>query len=297
MNTTERDLTAVTTRATRVKVNEGASDAPVITVAPKGGLSVPFRELWEYRELLYFLTWRDVKVRYKQTVIGAAWAVIQPVVTMVIFATIFDRFAKIPSDGVPYPVFAFAGLLPWQLFAGGLQRSILSLVNSASLITKVYFPRLIIPVAATASATVDFAIAFAVLIAMVIGFGFTPTWRIVALPGFVGLVLLAALAMGLWLSALNVRYRDVGHAVPFLIQAWMFASPVVYPVTLIPGRWQVVYALNPMVGPIEGFRWALLDKPAPDLQMMVLSGLMTFLLLMGGLVFFRHMERIFSDII
>lgn len=272
-------------------------ETPLVTIAAGRLGYLPFRELWEFRELLYFLTWRDIKVRYKQTVIGAGWAVIQPVVAMIIFTAIFSRVAKIPSEGIPYPIFAYTGLLPWQLFSGALQRAITSLVGSAALITKVYFPRLIVPIAATLSATVDFAIAFLVLIAMAVGFGVTPTWRVVALPGFVGLVLLAALAVGLWLSALNVRYRDVGHAVPFLIQIWMFASPVVYPLSLVPERWRLIYSLNPMVGAIEGFRWAVLDKPAPDLTMVAVSGAVTVVLLFGGLAFFRRMERIFADVI
>lgn len=271
--------------------------SPVVTIAAERRAHLPFKELWEFRELLYFLIWRDVKIRYKQTVIGMGWAVIQPVVSMVIFTVIFGRFARMPSEGVPYPIFAYAGLLPWHLFAGALQRSIQSLVSSASLITKVYFPRLIIPISATLSATVDFAISFSVLVAMAIGFGIMPTWRIMALPAFVGLVLLAALAVGLWLSALNVQYRDVGHAIPFLIQIWMYASPVVYPLGLVPERWQLAYSLNPMVGAIEGFRWALLDKPALDFQVVAVGGIVALVLLAGGLSFFSRMERKFADVI
>lgn len=274
-----------------------APDDAVVTIAAGRPAYLAFRELWEFRELLYFLTWRDIKVRYKQTVIGAGWAVIQPVVAMLVFATIFGRFARMPSEGIPYPVFAYTGLLPWQLFAGGLQRSITSLVSSAPLITKVYFPRLLVPIAATFSATVDFVIAFVVLIAMAFGFGLTPTWRILAMPGFLALVLLAALGVGLWLSALNVRYRDIGHAVPFLVQIWMFASPVVYPASLVPERWRAVYALNPMVGAIEGFRWAVLDKPAPAAAIVAVSVAAAAVLLISGLVFFRRMERTFADVI
>jgi lipopolysaccharide transport system permease protein len=278
--------------------NEGSTPhAPAITISADRRTFASFRELWEYRELLYFLMWRDVKVRYKQTVIGAAWAVIQPLVTMVIFTIIFGRLARIPSAGVPYPVFAYAGLLPWHLFAGGLQRSIQSVVSSAHLISKVYFPRLIVPLAATFSSTIDFAIAFIVLVVMAVVYGLMPTWRVIALPGFVGLALLSALGVGLWLSALNVRYRDVGHAIPFLIQVWMYASPVVYPVSLVPERWRLVYSLNPMVGVVEGFRWALLGKPVPDLQTIVMSAGVAFLLLTGGLAYFRRMERTFADVI
>jgi len=278
--------------------NEGSTPhAPAITISADRRTFASFRELWEYRELLYFLMWRDVKVRYKQTFIGVAWAVIQPLVTMVIFTIIFGRLARIPSAGVPYPVFAYAGLLPWHLFAGGLQRSIQSVVSSAHLISKVYFPRLIVPLAATFSATIDFAIAFIVLVLMAVVYGLMPTWRVIALPGFVGLALLSALGVGLWLSALNVRYRDVGHAIPFLIQVWMYASPVVYPVSLVPERWRLVYSLNPMVGAVEGFRWALLGKPVPDLQTIVMSAGVAFLLLAGGVAYFRRMERTFADMI
>ncbi len=260
---------------------------------PRGG----FTEIWAYRELLYFLTWRDVKVRYKQTVIGAAWAVIQPVVTMLIFTAIFSRIARIPSEGVPYPVFAYAGLMPWNLFAGALQRAIQSVVSSAPLITKVYFPRLIVPVAATISASVDFAIGFVVLVIMAIASGFLPTWRIVALPGAIGLTLLSALAVGLWLSALNVRYRDVGHAIPFLVQIWMFASPVAYPASMVPEQWRLLYSLNPMVGAIDGFRWALLGKPVPDLQTIAVGTGVALLLLAWGLLYFGRTERTFADVI
>lgn len=270
---------------------------PVTTIQPDRRWLPSARELWEYRELLYFLIWRDIKVRYKQTAIGVAWAVIQPLVTMVVFAAIFGQFGRFPSQGVPYPIFAYAGLLPWQLFSGGLQRSILSLVGSAALITKVYFPRLIIPLAASLAALVDFLIAFVVLIVMALAYGLAPSWRVLALPGFVALAVLSALAVGLWLSALNVRYRDIGHAVPFLVQIWMFISPVVYPVTLVPARLRAFYSLNPMVGVVEGFRWAMLAKAAPDLRAIAVSVTVVLLLLVGGLIYFRRMERTFADVI
>jgi lipopolysaccharide transport system permease protein len=296
MKSADRELVAA--RVEAPLRNEGSTPhVPVITINANRRVFARARELWEYRELLYFLMWRDVKVRYKQTVIGVAWAVIQPLVTLVIFTIIFGRLARIPSEGLPYPVFAYAGLLPWHLFAGGLQRSIQSLVSGAPLITKVYFPRLIVPLASTFSATIDFAIAFVVLVLMAVGSGLMPTWRLIALPGSVGLTLLSALGVGLWLSALNVRYRDVGHAVPFLIQIWMYASPVVYPAALVPERWRLLYSLNPMVGAVEGFRWALLGKPVPDLQTVVASTGVAFLLLIWGLAYFRHMERTFADVI
>ena len=270
---------------------------PVMTIEPDRRWFPRARELWEYRELLYFLIWRDVKVRYKQTAIGGAWAVLQPVVTMVIFTAIFGRVARVPSEGIPYPAFVYAGLLPWQLFSGALQRSIQSVVASAALITKVYFPRLIVPVAASASTLIDFAIAFAVLVVMAVGYGLMPTWRMLALPGLVGLALLSALAVGLWLSALNVRFRDVGHALPFMIQMWMFASPVVYPVSMVPERWRALYSLNPMVGVIDGFRWAMLGKATPNLEAIALSVGVVLVLLVGGLSYFRRMERTFADVI
>lgn len=271
--------------------------APVITIEAGRRSYLPFQELWEYRELLYFLAWRDVKIRYKQTAIGIGWAVIQPVITMLVFTAIFHRVARISADGVAYPVFAFAGLLPWHLFAGALQRSIQSLVGSTALITKVYFPRLIIPLAATVSATVDFAVAFVILMGMAMIYGVEPTWRLFVLPGFVALALLAALAVGLWLSALNVRYRDVGHAVPFLVQVWLFVSPVAYPVTLVPERWQLLYSLNPVVAVVEGFRWAMLGQKLPALETMAISGAVVLLSLVGGLAYFRRVERTFADVI
>jgi lipopolysaccharide transport system permease protein len=272
-------------------------DAPAIMITAKRGALFPAQELWEFRELLYFLTWRDIKVRYKQTLIGAAWAVIQPLVTMVIFTAVFHRFARIDSGDVPYPIFAFSGLLPWNLFAGALQRSVQSLVSSAPLITKVYFPRLIVPIAATLSTMVDFVVAFGVLIVMAVWLGILPAWRMISLPLPVALAMFSALAVGLWLSALNVKYRDVGHTIPFLIQVWLFASPVAYPAALVPARWQFVYSLNPMAGAIQMFRWALLGGPAPDPRMVALNVMVTAVLFAGGLVYFRRTERTFSDVI
>ncbi|HEY6103721.1 MAG TPA: ABC transporter permease [bacterium] len=295
MNTTEKELIRPVPPHPRDMKRASHFPALVITARRRG--FIPVRELWEFRELLYFLGWRDIKVRYKQTAIGAAWAVLQPVITMVIFTAIFHRFAKINTGNIPYPVFAFAGLLPWNLFAGAMQRSIVSLVTSTPLITKVYFPRLIVPIAATFSAAVDFAIAFAVLVVMGIRYNILPTWRLVALPLAVGVALLAAVAVGLWLSALNVKYRDVGHAIPFLIQVWMFASPVAYPMGLVPGRWHLLYSANPMVGAIQTFRWSLLGGPAPDLRLLAVSFLVTLALLIWGLFYFHRMERTFADVI
>ncbi len=274
------------------------ADISVIRIEPsRSWLSLNLREFWAYRELLYFLAWRDVKVRYKQTAIGIGWTILQPLLTMVIFTLVFGKLAKVPSDGLPYPVFAYTALLPWNLFAGALNRCTVSLVGSANLITKVYFPRLIVPASATMSAVIDFAISFAFLLLMMLWFHIVPTRGAIALPIFLVLTLTTVLAVGLWLSALNVRYRDVGHAIPFLIQIWMFLSPVAYPASLVPERWQILYSLNPMVGVIEGFRWALLGKKPPDFMLIAVSTAVVAALLFGGLIYFRRIERTFADVV
>ena len=274
------------------------ADISVIRIEPsRSWLAVNLPELWAYRELLYFLVWRDVKVRYKQTVIGIGWTILQPLTTMVIFTVIFGNFAKIPSDGLPYPVFAYTALLPWDLFANALNRCTVSLTGSANLITKVYFPRLIVPASAIISGIIDFAIAFVFLLGIMLWFHIVPTWGAIALPIFLLLTLMTALAVGLWLSALNVRYRDVGHAIPFLIQIWMFLSPVAYPVSLVPEKWRLLYSLNPMVGVIEGFRWALLGKESPDFKLIAVSTAVVVALLLGGLVYFKRIERTFADVV
>jgi lipopolysaccharide transport system permease protein len=271
---------------------------PILHIEPsQGWFSLNLRELWDYRELLYFLVWRDVKVRYKQTAIGAAWAVLQPFLTMLIFMAVFRKFAKVPSDGLPYPIFAYAALLPWSLFAGAVNRSSLSVVGQASVISKVYFPRLMVPVSATVSGLVDFAVAFILLIVMMVWFGIYPAWDILALPGFLLFALGTALAVGLWLSALNVKYRDVTHAVPFLIQLWMFASPIGYPLSVVPERWRLLYSLNPLAGVIEGFRWALLGKQSPDFAAIAVSGTVVAILFCTGMIYFKRMERTFADVV
>jgi lipopolysaccharide transport system permease protein len=263
----------------------------------RGWLSLNLRELWHYRELLYFLTWRDIKIRYKQTALGVAWAVLQPLITMVIFSVIFGQLAKLPSDGIPYPVFSYAALLPWGLFAGALQRAGVSLVSNSNLITKVYFPRLVIPISAVAAGLVDFGISFIVLLGLMFYYRIMPTWTILIIPLFVLLAVLTALAVSLWLSALNVQYRDVQYMIPFLIQAWMYASPVAYSVGLIPsGIWRIIYGLNPLAGVIQGFRWALLGGNPPD-ELMAISVGMVLVLLFTGLFYFRHMERTFADVV
>lgn len=268
---------------------------PTIVIEPRRAL-LDLRDLWQYRELLYFLVWREVKVRYKQTAIGAAWAVFQPLLTMVIFTVVFGQFAKLPSDGLPYPLFAYAALLPWNYFSQGVVRTTGSVVGDANLIRKVYFPRLVLPLSATIAPLLDFAIAFGVLLGLMWWFGVVPTVYSLLLPAFLGLAVATALAVGLWLSALNVRYRDVGHAIPFLVQSWLFVSPVAYPVSLVPERWRVLYSLNPIAGTIEGFRWALLGKTHPDPSVLATSALAVAALLVGGVAFFTHMERSFADV-
>lgn len=262
-----------------------------------GWLSLHLGELWHYRELLYFLTWRDIKVRYKQTALGVAWAVLQPLITMVIFSVIFGQLAKLPSDGIPYPIFSYAALLPWGLFSGALQRAGTSLVANSNLITKVYFPRLVIPISAVAAGLVDFVISFVVLLGLMFYYRITPTWMILTIPLFVLLAVLTALAVSLWLSALNVQFRDVQHMIPFLIQAWMYASPVAYSTGLIPnGPWRILYGLNPLAGVIQGFRWALLGGNPPN-ELMAISGVIVLLLLLSGLFYFRRMEKTFADVV
>ncbi len=271
---------------------------PTVVIEPSRGLfHLDLASVWEYRELLYFLVWRDVKVRYKQTLLGATWAILQPLMTMAIFTVIFSYFAKIPSDGLPYPVFAYAALLPWNYFSQAMNRSGNSLVGNAHLITKVYFPRLMIPLASTVTPAVDLAVSFIPLVGLMLWFGITPTRGVLALPFFLLLAMLTALSFGLWLSPIHARYHDVGYITPFLTQLWMYASPVVYPVSLVPERWRWLYILNPMAGVIEGFRWALLGKASPDFQAMAISASIVFVLFLSGIVFFRRMERTLVDVV
>ncbi|HLN96938.1 MAG TPA: ABC transporter permease [Pyrinomonadaceae bacterium] len=273
------------------------SELPTFFIDPPSGWSsIGFRELWDYRELLYFLTLRDVKVRYKQTALGAAWAIIQPVFMMVVFSLFFGRLAKVPSDGIPYPIFTFCALLPWQLFAHALTESSNSLVANERLITKVYFPRLIVPIAAVLGGLVDFAVAFVILLVLMFYYGIVPTWAVVTLPAFILLAVLTALAVGLWLSALNVKYRDVRYTINFLIQFWLFATPVAYPSSIVPEPWRALYGLNPMAGVVEGFRWALLGKQPPG-AMLAVSVAVVIAILFGGLYYFRRMEQEFADVV
>jgi len=274
------------------------SAKPVILIRPSRGW-VPFnlRDLWEYRELLYFLVWRDVKVRYKQTALGAAWAILQPFLTMIVFSIFFGRLAGVPSDGIPYPIFTYTALLPWQLFSHALIESSTSLVTNERLITKVYFPRLVIPISAVLAGLVDFGVAFVVLVAMMFFFGIIPTAAILTLPFFILLAIATALAVGLWLSALNVQYRDVRYIIPFLTQFWLFATPIAYSSSLVPEPWRVWYGLNPMAGVVEGFRWALLGKTGGTASLLLVSILIVGVLLVSGLAYFRRMERTFADVV
>jgi len=270
--------------------------ARTLVIRPPAGWSgVRLADLWEYRELTLFLTWRDISVRYKQTALGASWALIQPFMTMVVFSVFFGRLGKIPSDGLPYPLFAFCALLPWQLFANSLAEAGNSLVSNQALITKVYFPRLVIPISATLSGLVDFAIAFVLLVAMMVFFQVTPTAAVWTLPLFLLLALVTALGAGLWLSALNVQYRDVRYTIPFLIQFWLFATPIAYPSTLVPEAWRALYGLNPMAGVVEGFRWALLGSGHAPGPMLAVSVAASLVMLVSGLAYFTRMERTFAD--
>lgn len=282
--------------------NSGASamlaDIPTIRIEPsQGWTTLKLRELFEYRELLYFLIWRDIKVRYKQTVLGASWAIIQPLFTMVVFSVFFGKLAKIPSDGVPYPIFSFAALVPWTFFANGLGQGANSLVSSSNLIKKVYFPRLAIPLASVLSGFVDFILAFLILLGMILYFGIVPTIHIVWLPALLLLALTTSLGVSLWLSAMNVQFRDVRYIVPFLTQFWMFATPIAYPSSLLSEPWRTLYGINPMVGVIEGFRWALLGTNSAPGPVIIVSSAVSLLLLLSGALYFRRMEKSFADVV
>lgn len=271
---------------------------PVILKPPRGWAAINFRDLWLYRELIFFMTWRDLKVRYKQTLLGASWAILQPFLTMVVFSIFFGGLAQIPSDGVPYPIFSYTGLLPWYLFSKALQDASRSLVQNRHMITKVYFPRVILPLSSTLAGVVDFAIAFLVLLAMMFFYQMTPTSNVWTILLFLILALTTALGVGLWLSALNVLYRDVGYIMPFLTQFWLFITPIAYPASMVPEKWRTIYALNPMTGVVEGFRWAILgtQTQAPT-DLFLTSSLIAILTLISGLFYFRRMERLFADMI
>lgn len=274
-----------------------ADAAPLVRIcASEDRLAPRLADLWSHRELLYFLTWRDIKIRYKQTLLGAAWAVLQPTLTMAVFALFFGRLARIPSDGIPYPVFAFCALLPWQLFAHALSSSANSLVTNERLVTKVYFPRLVLPIASVMSGLVDFGIAFLALLVLMAYYGMAPTSAVWALPLLVLMAVTAAVAVGLGLSALNVRFRDVRHVLPFLTQFWMFATPIAYPASLVPEAWRPIYGLNPMSGVVEGFRWALLGRDAPG-PMLLVSAVVVVAGLALSTHYFLRVERSFADVL
>lgn len=285
---------------TLVQTPERESDRgrPTLLIRPsRGWAALDLADLWQYRELIYFLTWRDIKVRYKQTVLGGAWAILQPFLTMVVFSVIFGRLAGIPSDGLPYPIFAYCALLPWQLFAHALTESSNSLVANERLITKVYFPRLVVPISAVLAGLLDFLVAFVMLIGMMMYYHIQPTAAVWTVPLFLLLAVGAALGVGLWLSALNVQYRDVRYTIPFLTQFWLFLTPVAYPSTLVPVSWRALYGLNPMAGVVEGFRWALLGKTEGPGALLAVSVTIVVLVLVGGLYYFRRMEKTFADVV
>lgn len=268
-----------------------------LTIQPPGSWhAVDLRELWRYRELIYFLLWRDLKVRYKQTAIGASWAVLQPFVTMVVFSVVFGSLVSVPSEGVPYPVFSYSALVPWTFFATAVGRAGNSLIQDPNLISKVYFPRMVLPLAAVSALLLDFVIAFAVLVGVMLYYGLLPGLAVLAVPLLLLLVYLTSLGIGLWVSAANVKYRDINYVIPFLTQFLLFLSPVVYPTALVPAGWRPFYSLNPMVGVVEGFRWALLGTPI-DTTTILVSTVTAVVLCAGGLLYFRRMEREFADVV
>ena len=280
-----------------VKLEERPDLLEITIRPPRGWAPIELGELWEYRELLYFFVWRDIKVRYKQTMLGAAWAIIQPFLTMVVFSIFFGWLARIPSDGLPYPIFAYTALVPWTYFANALTQASNSLVEQERMITKVYFPRLLIPMASVLAGLVDFAIAFSILIGVMVWYGFVPTIAIWTIPFFILLTIATALSVSLWLAALNVQYRDVRYVVPFLIQFWLFITPIAYPSSLIPEQWRPLYGLNPMAGVVEGFRWALLGRAEAPNALLAVSALTVAVVLIGGIYYFRRMEETFADVV
>jgi len=265
--------------------------------ASRGWAWPKLRELWEYRELLFFFAWRDIKVRYRQTVMGALWAIIQPFFTMVIFSLFFGRLANVPSDGVPYPVFSFTALVPWTFFANALAQASNSLVINANMVKKIYFPRLALPIATVLAGVVDFALAFIVLLGIMLYYGLVPTVNIIWLPFFTLMALVTSLGVSLWLAAMNVQFRDVHYTIPFLTQAWLFVTPIAYPSSLLPEPWRTVYGLNPMAGVVEGFRWALLGTGTAPGKMIIVSALVALTLFISGAFYFRRMEQSFADVL
>jgi len=287
-----------------MKLNNIQSDKPALTNTPmihiapsKGWISMGLKDIWEYRELLGIFVWRDLKVRYRQTVIGALWAILQPLLTMVIFSIFFGRLAGIPSDEIPYPIFSFAGLVPWTFFANSINQASNSLVNSADMIKKIYFPRITMPMAAVFASFVDFVLAFIILLGMMLYYDFIPTINVIWLPLLILLTMMTGLGVSFWLSALNVQFRDVRYMIPFITQAWLFATPVAYPSSLLTEPWRTIYGINPMVGVIEGFRWALLGTDTAPEPLIIVSFVVAFFIFISGAVYFRRMEKTFADVI
>lgn len=285
-----------TVTAAQVPAIEAVPLPQVQRIAPPSGWwQLPFAELWEYRELIYFFVWRDIKIRYKQTAVGAAWAVLQPLLTMAVFTLFFGRLAHIPSEGLPYPVFYYTALLPWTYFAASLQNATATVVENQRLITKVYFPRLALPLSAVFSGVVDFGVSFVMLLALMLYYGIRPGAAILWMPGFLLLAVMTALGVGLWLSALNAIYRDVRYVLPFVVQFWMFASPVAYPSSLVPGKWRWLYGLNPLAGVIEGFRWSLTGQGEAPGRLLMASAIAVAAVLLGGIAYFQRMETTVAD--
>jgi len=282
-------------------VNKAMAQSAVpatIEIRPsRGWFDLDLGAVWRYRELLVVLVLRDIQVLYKQAALGAAWAIVQPVFAVIIFSVIFGHFARMPSDGIPYPIFAFAAVLPWTYFAEAVRRGGTGLVTDSELVRKVYFPRLVLPLAGVIAPLLDFLIAFVVLLGVMIWFDVMPTWRLLAVVPLIVIAALLALSIGLWLGPVNVRFRDVKHTLPFMLQVWMYATPIVYPISIIPSQWQTIYSINPMVGVIEGFRWAVFGRGHPDIAAMSIGLTVIAILLFGGLVFFRRMEQSFADLI
>jgi len=276
-------------------MENSARERTTVIKPTSGWAALNLRDMWLYRELVFFMTWRDLKVRYKQTLLGVGWAILQPFLTMVVFSIFFGNLAKVPSDGVPYPIFSYTALIPWTLFSKALQDASRSLVANSHMITKIYFPRMILPISSVLAGVADFLIAFIVLLGMMFYYKIAPTANVWALPLFLLLALITAVGVGLWLSALNVLYRDINYILPFLTQFWMYLTPIAYPSSMVPEQWQAVYALNPMTGVVEGFRWALLGTGQPPGVMTLVSAGVAVILLVSGMFYFKRMERLFAD--
>ena len=297
MSTLEKVAPSSLTPSGETSTGPAAQPSTTLITPPAGWAFPSLREFWAYRELLYFLVWRDIKVRYKQTALGVAWAVLQPVLTMVVFSFFFGRLARIPSDGIPYPIFSFAALVPWTFFSYGLSQSANSLVSDQQLIRKVYFPRMVIPTATVLSGVVDFALAFVVLLGLMLFYGMVPSFQALWMIPLLLLAFITSLGVGLWLAALNVQYRDVRYTIPFLTQLWLFATPIAYPSSLLSEPWRTIYGINPMAGVVDGFRWALLQTGTAPGPIIAVSTLAALLVLIGGALYFRRMEESFADVI